>query len=139
MTHFGILVCWPDSVSLASWQDGRVGLRRTVQVHPNPIGIASLRVSKGAWVRIPLLSLFLPIPLDRKYKYEAHKLLFAPLIVRCHPTFQKEEISKASPKINTSKLNILLAARLRCIPSFSAGYTVVVVGKIYQCFIRFRS
>ncbi|KUM55809.1 hypothetical protein ACN42_g11430 [Penicillium freii] len=35
---------------------GRVGLRRTVQVHLIPMVHNCLRVSKGAWVQIPLLS-----------------------------------------------------------------------------------
>ncbi|KAJ5562334.1 hypothetical protein N7535_003214 [Penicillium sp. DV-2018c] len=40
-----------------NWQDGRVGLRRTVQVNLIPmVQINCLRVSKGAWVQIPLLS-----------------------------------------------------------------------------------
>ncbi|KAJ6186291.1 hypothetical protein N7519_007592 [Penicillium mononematosum] len=39
-----------------AWQDGRVGLRRTVQVHLIPMVYNCLRVSKGAWVQIPLLS-----------------------------------------------------------------------------------
>ncbi|KAJ5482464.1 hypothetical protein N7475_001276 [Penicillium sp. IBT 31633x] len=38
------------------WQDGRVGLRRTVQVNLIPMVHNCLRVSKGAWVQIPLLS-----------------------------------------------------------------------------------
>ncbi|KAJ5416353.1 hypothetical protein N7491_011255 [Penicillium cf. griseofulvum] len=36
--------------------DGRVGLRRTVQVNLIPMVYNCLRVSKGAWVQIPLLS-----------------------------------------------------------------------------------
>ncbi|KAJ5322954.1 hypothetical protein N7452_011243 [Penicillium brevicompactum] len=40
----------------SNWQDGRVGLRRTVQVNLIPMVHNCLRVSKGAWVQIPLLS-----------------------------------------------------------------------------------
>ncbi|KAJ5442310.1 hypothetical protein N7445_005317 [Penicillium cf. griseofulvum] len=39
--------------------DGRVGLRRTVQVNLIPMVYNCLRVSKGAWVQIPLLSYLL--------------------------------------------------------------------------------